>query len=161
MLLLRAPLLLVAALHAHQVPRDTAPEPVVIDLRVGRITGMTVQAYRVRSEVLLPLSQFFQLVELRHRLTPDGRLEATVDPGNVAIVIDPRSDSMQYGDRRGRIERGVIPFESPALYGGSRRRGDFLGRMFSGDRSRLTAPVRRPRRPPLPARLPRRAGPLS
>jgi hypothetical protein len=43
--------------------RDTEPEPVVIDLRIGRITGMTVQGFRVRSEVLLPLSQLFQLVE--------------------------------------------------------------------------------------------------
>ena len=99
-MLLAAPLLLVAALHGYQVPRDTAPEQVVIDLRIGRITGTTVQAYRVRSEVLLPLSQFFQLVEIRHRLTPDGRLEATMDPGNVPIIIDPRGDSMQYGARR-------------------------------------------------------------
>src|SRR5256885_14309391 len=100
------------------VPDDTAPEPVVIDLRIGRITGTTVQAYRVRSEVLLPLSQFFQLAEIRHRLTPDGRLEATVDPGNLRIVIDPHSDSMQYGDRRGRIEREFIRLESPELYVG-------------------------------------------
>ena len=153
MLLLRAPLLLVAALHAHQVPRDTAPEPVVIDLRVGRITGMTVQAYRVRSEVLLPLSQFFQLVELRHRVTPDGRLEATVDPGNVAIIIDPRSDSMQYGDRRVRIEREFIRFESPELYVGSERLGDLLGVMFVVDWSDLTATVVDPSGLPIARRL--------
>src|SRR5882762_7354289 len=153
MLLLRAPLLLVAALHAHQVPRDTAPEPVVIDVRVGRITGMTVQAYRVRSEVLLPLSQFFQLVELRHRVTPDGRLEATVDPGNVAIIIDPRSDSMQYGDRRVRIEREFIRFESPELYVGSERLGDLLGVMFVVDWSDLTATVVDPSGLPIARRL--------
>jgi hypothetical protein len=157
MLLLRAPLLLVAALHAHQVPRDTAPEPVVIDLRVGRITGMTVQAYRVRSEVLLPLSQFFQLVEIRHRLTPDGRLEATVDPGNVAIVIDPRSDSMQYGDRRVHIEREFIQFESPELYVGSERLGDLLGLMFAVDWSDLTATVIDPSSLPIARRLRREA----
>src|SRR6266568_4223339 len=93
------------------VPGDTAPEPVVIDLRIGRITGTTVQAYRVRSEVLLPLSQFFQMAEIRHRLTPDGRLEATVDPGNRRIVIDIRSDTMQYGDHRVRIEREFIRFD--------------------------------------------------
>ena len=157
MLLLRAPLLLVAALHAPQVPRDTAPEPVVIDLRVGRITGMTVQAYRVRSEVLLPLSQFFQLVEIRHRLTPDGRLEATVDPGNVAIVIDPRSDSMQYGDRRVHIEREFIRFESPELYVGSERLGDLLGLLFAVDWSDLTATVTDPSSLPIARRLRREA----
>src|SRR6266704_5530079 len=111
MFFVQAPLLPVAALHVHKVHRNTAPEPVVIDLRIGRITGTTVQAYRVRSEVLLPLSQFFQLAEIRHRLTPDGRLEATVDPGNRRIVIDPRSDSMEYGNRRVHIEREFIRFE--------------------------------------------------
>ncbi len=140
-MLLAAPLLLVAALHGYQVPRDTAPEQVVIDLRIGRITGTTVQAYRVRSEVLLPLSQFFQLVEIRHRLTPDGRLEATMDPGNVPIVIDPRSDSMQYGARRVKIEREFIRYESSELYVGSERLGDLLGVMFAVDWSDLTATV--------------------
>src|SRR5256885_17249898 len=89
------------------MPHDTAPEAVVVDLRIGRVTGTTLQAYRVRSEVLLPLSQFFQLAEIRHRLTPDGRLEATADPGNRRIVIDPRSDSLEYGDRCARIERDI------------------------------------------------------
>jgi len=132
----------VAALSLSAVVRqDTVPEPVVIELSIGRITSTTVQAYRVRSEVLLPLSQFFQLVEIRHRLTPDGRLEATVDPGNLRIVIDPRSDSMQYGDRRVRIEREFIRFESPELYVGSERLGDLLGVMFAVDWSDLTATV--------------------
>src|SRR6266550_2777572 len=156
-MLLAAPLLLVAALHGYQVPRDTAPEQVVIDLRIGRITGTTVQAYRVRSEVLLPLSQFFQLVEIRHRLTPDGQLEATVDPGNLRIVIDPRSDSMQYGDRRVRIEREFIRFESPELYVGSERLGDLFGVMFAVDWSDLTATVIDPSSLPIARRLRREA----
>src|SRR6266545_4947801 len=141
MLHLGAVLSLVAALNtappppapAPPVAQDTTPEPVVIDLRVGRITGTTVQAYRVRSEVLLPLSQFFQLVEVRHRLTPDGRLEATVDPGNRHIVIDPRSDSMEYGDRRVHIEPEFIRFESGELYVGSERLGNLLGLLFAVD----------------------------
>src|SRR6266511_4328809 len=137
MLLVRAPLLLVAALHTAQVPRDTAPEAVVIDLRIGRITGTTVQAYRVRSEVLVPLSQFFQLVEIRHRLTPNGRLEATVDPGNRPILIDSHSDSV--------------------LYVGSERLGDLLGLMFAVDWSDLTATVVDPSSLPIARRLRREA----
>src|SRR5947199_2920457 len=135
-------LALLAALSLRAVvAQDTVPEPVVIDLRIGRITGTTVQAYRVRSEVLLPLSQFFQLVEIRHRLTPEGRLEATVDPGNRRIIIDPRSDSMEYGDHRVHIEHEFIRFESPELYVGSERLGDLLGVMFAVDWSDLTATV--------------------
>ncbi len=152
-----ASLLLVAALHAAQAPRDTTPEPVVIDLRIGRITGTTVQAYRVRSEVLLPLSQFFQLAEIRHRLTPEGRVEATIDPGNRAIVIDPRSDSMQYGDHRVRIEREFIRFQSPELYVGSERLGDLLGVVFAVDWSDLTATIVDPTSLPVARRLRREA----
>ena len=139
------------------VPDDTAPEPVVIDLRIGRVTGTTVQAYRVRSEVLLPLSQFFQLAEIRHRLTPDGRLEATVDPGNRRIVIDIRSDTMQYGDHRVHIEREFIRFESSELYVGSERLGDLLGLMFSVDWSEMTATVVDPSGLPIARRLQREA----
>ena len=134
---------------------DTAPEPVVIELRIGRITSATVQAYRVRSEVLIPLSQFFQLVEIRHRLTPDGRLEATVDPGNRRIVIDPASDSMEFGDRRVHIEPEFIRFESPELYVGSERLGDLLGVMFAVDWSELTATVVDPSSLPIARRLTR------
>jgi len=44
-------LALVAALSLSAVVRqDTVPEPVVIELSIGRITSTTVQAYRVRSE---------------------------------------------------------------------------------------------------------------
>ncbi len=151
-------LVLLAALSLGAVaPRDTTPEAVVIELRIGRITGTTVQAYRVRSEVLLPLSQFFQLVEIRHRLTLEGRLEATVDPGNLPIVIDPRSDSMQYGDRRVRIEREFIRYESAELYVGSERLGDLLGVMFSVDWSDLTATVIDPSSLPIGRRLRREA----
>src|SRR6267154_859209 len=151
-------LALLAALSLGAVaPRDTTPEAVVIELRIGRITSTTVQAYRVRSEVLLPLSQFFQLVEIRHRLTLEGRLEATVDPGNRRIVIDPRSDSMQYGDRRVRIEREFIRFESPELYVGSERLGDLLGVMFAVDWSDLTATVVDPSSLPIARRLRREA----
>src|SRR5712664_2958804 len=146
-----------ASIALARVAHDTAPEPVVIDLRIGRITGTTVQAYRVRSEVLLPLSQFFQLVEIRHRLTPDGRLEATVDPGNRRIVIDVRSDTMQYGDRRVRIEPEFIRFESSELYVGSERLGDLLGVMFSVDWSDLTATVVDPSSLPIARRLQREA----
>src|SRR6266576_3522927 len=151
-------LALLAALSLGAVvTQDTVPEPVVIDLRIGRITGTTVQAYRVRSEVLLPLSQFFQLVEIRHRLTPDGRLEATMDPGNVPIIIDPRSDSMQYGARRVHIEREFIRYESSELYVGSERLGDLLGVMFAVDWSDLTATVVDPGSLPIVRRLRREA----
>src|SRR6266566_4124107 len=94
---------------------------------------------------------------LRHRLTLDGRLEATVDPGNHRIVIDPRSDSMEYGDHHVRIEREFIRFEAPELYVGSERLGDLLDLMFVVDWSDLTATVVDPSSLPIARRLRREA----
>jgi hypothetical protein len=148
-----AALVLVAIAQQPQPP----PEAVVIDLRVGRITGATVQAYRVRSEVLLPLSQLFQLIEIRHRLSPDGRLEASVDPGNRQIVIDPRSDSMSFGDHRIRIEPEFRFFEAGELYIGSERLGDLLDVLFAVNWSDLTATIVDPEELPIARRLRREA----
>ena len=66
--------------------RDTQPELVLVELRLAHIASRTVQSYRVRTEVLVPLGQFLQLAEIRYRLSPDGRLEATVDPGGRQLL---------------------------------------------------------------------------
>jgi len=122
-------------------PADTVGEPVIVELRIGRIARATVQGYRVRTEVLLPLSQFLQLVEIRHRLSPEGKLEAVVDPGNRRIVIDVRRDTMQFGDRLVRIEPEFRRFESGDLYVGAERLGDLLGLRFAVDWADLTVTV--------------------
>ena len=144
------------------VPRDTTPadtvaEPVIVELRIGRIAQATVQAFRVRTEVLLPLSQLMQLVEVRHRLTPEGRLEATMDPGNRRIIIDVRRDTMQFGDRRVRIEAEFRRFEGGELYVGAERLGDLLGLRFGVDWAELTVTVIDPGDLPIARRLRREA----
>jgi len=139
------------------IPPDTASELVVIELRVGRIAGTTVQAYRVRSEVLLPVSQLFQLVEISHRLSPEGRLEATMDPGHRRIIIDARSDTMQFGDRRVHIEPEFRRFEGGELYVGSERLGDLLGVLFAVDWAELSATIVDPSELPIARRLRREA----
>src|SRR3989441_679575 len=64
---------------------------------------------------------------------------------------------MQYGDRRVRIEREFIRFESPELYVGSERLGDLLGVMFAVDWADLTATVIDPSSLPIARRLRREA----
>jgi hypothetical protein len=134
-------------------PADTAGEPVIVELRIGRIARATVQGYRVRTEVLLPLSQFLQLVEIRHRLSPEGRLEATVDPGNRRIVIDARRDTMQFGDRPVRIEPEFRRFDGAELYLGAERLGDLFGLRFAVDWAELTVTVVDPGDLPIARRL--------
>ena len=138
-------------------PPDTVGEPVIVELRIGRIARATVQGYRVRTEVLLPLSPFLQLVEIRHRLSPEGRLEATVDPGNRRIVIDARRDTMQFGDRPVRIEPEFRRFEGGELYVGAERLGDLLGLRFAVDWADLTVTVVDPGDLPIARRLQREA----
>jgi hypothetical protein len=134
-------------------PADTAGEPVLVELRIGRIARATVQGYRIRTEVLLPLSQFFQLVEIRHRLSPEGRLEAAVDPGNRRIVIDVRRDTMQFGERQIRIEPEFRRFEAGELYVGAERLGDLFGLRFAVDWADLTVTVVDPGDLPIAQRL--------
>jgi len=138
-------------------PVDTVAEPVIVELRIGRVARATVQGYRVRTEVLLPLSQFLQLVEIRHRLSPEGKLEATMDPGNRRIVIDVRRDTMQFEERRVRIEPEFRRFESGDLYVGAERLGDLLGLRFAVDWADLTVTVIDPGDLPIARRLRREA----
>jgi len=132
---------------------DTAAEPVIVELQIGRIARATVQGYRVRTEVLVPLSQFFQLVEVRHRLSPEGRLEATMDPGTRRIVVDIARDTMQFGERRVRIEPEFRLFEGGELYVGAERLGDLFGLRFAVDWAELTVTVVDPGTLPIAQRL--------
>ena len=156
------PLALVVAVTLGTVPRvleaqrgvaDTAAEPVIVELQIGRIARATVQGYRVRTEVLLPLSPFFQLVEVRHRVSPEGRVEATMDPGNRRIVIDVARDTMQFGERLVRIEREFRRFEGGEVYVGAERLGDLFGLRFAVDWAELTVTVVDPGALPLARRL--------
>jgi hypothetical protein len=136
---------------------DTVAEPVIVELQIGRLARATVQAHRVRSEVLLPMSPFLQLVEVRHRLSPEGRLEAAMDPGNRRIVIDVRGDTMQFGDRRVRIEPEFRLFDGGELYVGAERLGDLLGLRLAVDWAELTVTVVDPSDLPVGRRLRREA----
>src|SRR2546428_13153686 len=112
-LLALLPLQLVAGVLSATVPRppaDTEPEPVILELQLGRLASRTVPAFRVRSEALVPMSEFLQLAEVGYVLSPGGRSEATVDPGGRKLVIDARRDTMSYGDHRVRLEPEVRLF---------------------------------------------------
>ena len=137
--------------------RDTTPEPVVLELRIGRLLQGTIQGYRVRTEALIPLTQFFQMSEVFFRLSPEGRLEAVVDPGRVAIVVDARSDTMRYGHRPVRVEREFKRFEDGELYVGAERLGDLLGIRLAVDWTELSVSVVDPGTLPVARRLDREA----
>jgi hypothetical protein len=146
-----------AASAPAQQPPDSTPEAVLVELRLDHIASRTVQAYRVRSEVLVPLTQFLQLAEIRYRLSLAGRLEATVDPGARRLVVDVGADSMRYGDLRIRLEPEFRLFRDGELYVGAERLGDLLGSPLVVDFTELTVTMADPSDLPLARRLRRDA----
>src|SRR5256712_11878827 len=129
-LLAMLPLQLVAGVLSATVPRpptDTEPEPVILELQLGRLASRTVRAFRVRSEALVPMSEFLQLAEVGYVLSPEGRIEASIDPGGRKLVIDARRDTMSYGDHRVRLEPEFRLFRNGELFVGAERLGDLLG----------------------------------
>ena len=138
-------------------PTDTVAQAVMVELVVGRLARRTVPGYRVRTEALLPLSQFLQMVEIPFRLSPEGRLEAFVDPGRVPIVVDAASDSLVYGPRRLRIAPEFKRFEDAELYVGAERLADLLGLRITVDWSELVVTVVDPSTLPIGRRMQREA----
>jgi hypothetical protein len=142
-----------AAPAAAQQPADTAAEPVVVELRIGRLASRTVAAYRVRSEALVPLSQLLELAEIRYQVSPDGRVEALLDPGRVRLVVDAARDTMAFGPHRVRLEPGFRRHEEKEIYVGAERLGDLLGLQLHVDWSELTVTVMDPSTLPIAKRL--------
>ena len=138
-------------------PGDTAPEPVLLELQLGRLASRTVQAFRVRSEALVPMSDLLQLAEVRYVLSPAGRLEATIDPGDRKLIIDARLDTMSFGDHRVRLEPEFRLFRNGELYVGAERLGDLLGVRIVVSWVELTVVVTDPSGLPLSRRTQREA----
>lgn len=121
--------------------QDSVPEPVLLELRIADLASVTVQAFRVRTEALLPLAQFLSLAEARYRLSPEGVLEASLAPGPRRLLVAAGSDTMMLGERRVRLEPEFRLFKDGELYVGAERLGDLLGIAIVVDWSGLTATV--------------------
>jgi hypothetical protein len=138
-------------------PTDTTAQAVMVELVIGRLAGRTVAAYRVRTEALLPLTQFLQMAEIPFRLSPEGRLEAFVDPGRVPFVVDAASDTLLYGSRRMPIAPEFKRFLDAELYVGSERLADLLGLRITVDWNGLVVTVVDPSTLPIGRRMQREA----
>jgi hypothetical protein len=119
---------------------DSAPEPVLLELRIASLVSRTVQAFRVGTEALLPLSQLLSMAEVRYHITPVGLLEATVSEGR-RLVIGADRDTMTFGSQRVRIEQQYRLFQDGELYVGAERLGNLLGTRIVVDWAALTVTV--------------------
>jgi hypothetical protein len=118
--------------------QDSLPQPVLVELRIRGLAAATVQAYRVRTEALLPLAQFLSLAQVRYHLSPEGVLEASVPPGPLRLAVAAGNDTMTFGDHRVRLEPEFRLFKDGELYVGAERLGNLLGSAIVVDWAGLT-----------------------
>lgn len=76
-----------------------APEPVLVDLQIGRLAIRTVEAYRVADTALVPVAQLFDLAEIGFHRTPAGAYEARLYPGDRHLLIDPLRNEVRLEER--------------------------------------------------------------
>src|SRR5256885_12568065 len=129
---------IICADATDSLPRVDSLEAVIVELRIGRLASRTVQAFRARTEALIPVTEVLQLGEVAYRLSPEGRLEAVINPGGLRLVIDARRDTMVLGDRRVRIEPEFLVVRDGLLYVGAERLGDLFGTAILVDLTELT-----------------------
>ncbi len=132
---------LICADATDSLPRADSLEAVIVELRIGRLASRTVQAFRARTEALIPVTEVLQLGEVAYRLSPEGRLEAVINPGGHRLVIDARRDTMVLGDRRVRVEPEFLLFRDGLLYVGAERLGDLFNTLILVDWTELTVSI--------------------
>jgi LysM domain-containing protein len=128
-----------------------------MELRIGALATMTAPAYRVGDDVLVPLSSLLRLAEIRCQIDAAGTLEATLQPGNVRLVIAAARDTMRYGGRHVVIARELKLFHGGELYVGARPLDELLGLRIVVDWPDLTVTIVDPGSLPVGRRVAREA----
>jgi hypothetical protein len=126
MIALAAVLALLSAQSSAPPVGDTLPDAVVLELRLGRVAVRTVEAYRVGDDALIPLSQFFEMAELRATISPAGRVSGVLQPGAVPLTITIDGDLATLGSRRVSVPRSRKLFINGELYFPAAALGELL-----------------------------------
>lgn len=96
--------------------QSEGPEPVLVDLALGRLVNRTVAGYRDGHAALVPLAAFFDLAEIGYTVSPDGVLEARLEPSGQDIRVAAGSDSIAIGRRRLPVGPADLLFRDGQLY---------------------------------------------
>ncbi len=76
------------------------PEPVLVELALGRLVTRTVSAYKLGPGAMIPLTQFLEMSEMAVIRRLDGSVETMVQPGNIPLRIDVVGKTMKLGNER-------------------------------------------------------------
>ncbi|MDH5282421.1 MAG: hypothetical protein OEW80_00905 [Gemmatimonadota bacterium] len=107
--------------------QESVAEPVLVELRLGRIAERTVEAYRLGEEVLIPIRSFFDLAELRIDPLPDGTLEGLLQPGNLRFILDPVQRTLQVGREKTAIRETQLVATGQEIFVGAQTLRAALG----------------------------------
>lgn len=133
------------------------PEPVLIDLRLGRITGRTVQAFRSDEAALIPLQAFFDLAEMRSRRETDGTLVALFQPGNREFRVYLRRASISVDGAERPLRTGEYLANEDDVFLSTAVLGDVLDLQWEVSWTDLLVTVVDPSDLPIARRLRREA----
>ena len=114
------------AAAAPAVAQDPRIEPVLIELKLGRIAERTVPAHRVGNDALIPLTTFFELAELRVQRDVN-RVIAIVQPGNRRLELRIAERSLILDGRKTALSPRDLLLQDSEVYLSARVIGDALG----------------------------------
>ncbi|MEO8201282.1 MAG: hypothetical protein ABI679_12220 [Gemmatimonadota bacterium] len=136
---------------------QATPEPVLVELQLGRLATRTVNALRLNNDVLLPLSEFFDLAEIRFQFPAAGVVDAILQPGDLHLVINTVTDSLALARRSIAAPPHSLIGQDGEVYLSSAFLGSLLNIRFVIDWSDLNVAVADPERLPLGRRIAREA----
>jgi len=130
-----------------------APEPVLIDLELGRLASQTVAAYRDGDAALVPLGTFFDLAEIGHGDAAGGVFEARLEPSGEDIRIVAGGDSAVIGMRAVPVQPSEVILRDGEMYMATDPLGRMLNLSFEVDWPDLRVTVLDPDSLPVARRL--------
>ena len=161
----RAPVDTTPAPEPEPAPLERAPgvstppivtgdaEPVLVDLRIGRLVSRTVVAYRQGEEALVPLGTFFDMAEIQATVSAEGRLDARLEPSGRSVRVAAGGDSLFIGGRTLPVTAAQLLFRDGELYLATERLGTMLDLDFDISWPDLTVAVLNPDSLPVARRL--------
>ena len=136
---------------------DSLAEPVLLELRLGQAVARTVPGFRVGDDALLPLLQFFEMAEVRATLDTSGGVHATLQPGNVPLLVDSRAGRARVARREIAVPPALVAARDGDVYLAASLLGELTGVRFEVSWSDLEAVVVDVRSLPIGERMRREA----
>ena len=136
---------------------DSVAEPMLVELRLGQAVARTVPGFRMGRELLLPALQFFEMAEVRAAADSAGRLHATLQPGNVPLLVDTRAGLARVGAREMAVDPSLVTARDGDVYVAAALLGELAGVRFDVSWPELEAVVLDIHNLPLAERLRREA----